>query len=268
MQDGTKREVVSWKLSAAFFWWFLLMLNPYVSYMLLWMHGYWMKHMLENCRKWFQNLSKIDPGGALEASWEPPLKQCAYKTSFLTILAPFWDPRWDNFGLILGIAFLMCFWSTFWKALASIWVPKTPPKMRSKSGSKSKAEIHRFCNYLLHFGDIQGCWRSLFFHVCLETFWGSAFWVHFCDFGSLLRPFGDHFGHVLGTIFASNFTPPPKNENPQFSKNSLFSASATIVVYPENHCSSTCLNITSMMCYDVKTPHHGTSFNYSRNWFS
>jgi len=29
-----------------------------------------------------QNLSKIDPGGALEASWEPPLKQGASKTSF------------------------------------------------------------------------------------------------------------------------------------------------------------------------------------------
>ena len=57
--------------------------------------------------KWSQNLSKIDPGGGLEATWEPPLKQGASKTSFLTILAPFWDPLWDQFGVILGISFLM-----------------------------------------------------------------------------------------------------------------------------------------------------------------
>ena len=51
------------------------------------------KHMLEQLtemvQKWSQNLSKIDPGGALEASWEPPLKQGASKISFLTILTPF-----------------------------------------------------------------------------------------------------------------------------------------------------------------------------------
>ena len=42
-------------------------------------------------------------GGAPEATWEPSLKQDASKTAFLTILAPFWDPLWDNFGVILGI---------------------------------------------------------------------------------------------------------------------------------------------------------------------
>ena len=52
---------------------------------------------------WSPNLSKIDPGGALEAAWEPPLKQDASKTSFLMILAPFWDPLWDRIGLMLGI---------------------------------------------------------------------------------------------------------------------------------------------------------------------
>ena len=55
--------------------------------------------------KWSQNLSKIEPGGALDATWEPPLKQGASKTSFLMILAPFWDPLWDQFGLMLGIIF-------------------------------------------------------------------------------------------------------------------------------------------------------------------
>ena len=69
--------------------------------------------MLEQLTKivsqWSQNLSKIEPGGALDATWEPPLKQGASKTSCLMILAPFWDPLWDQFGVILGIIFLMCF---------------------------------------------------------------------------------------------------------------------------------------------------------------
>ena len=63
--------------------------------------------------KWSQNLSKIDPGEGLEASWELSLKQGASKTSFLMILAPFWDPLWDHFGLMLGIIFLMFFEMAF-----------------------------------------------------------------------------------------------------------------------------------------------------------
>ena len=78
------------------------------------MHVKIIKNMLEKLSKivpkWSQNLSKINPGGALEASWEPPLKQGASKTSFLTILAPFLDPLWVQFGLILGI---ICLWLFF-----------------------------------------------------------------------------------------------------------------------------------------------------------
>ena len=73
------------------------------------MHTKIIKSMLEKLTKmvpkWSQNLSKIDPGGGLEATWEPSLKQGASKTSLLTILAPFWDPLWDQFGVILGIIF-------------------------------------------------------------------------------------------------------------------------------------------------------------------
>ena len=98
--------------------------------------------------KWSQNLSKIDPGGALEATWEPPLKQGASKTSFLTILAPFWDPLWDQFGVILGIIFLMFFWDGFLMALASIWAPKTPPKWDPKGGQNQNLKINDFdCIY-------------------------------------------------------------------------------------------------------------------------
>ena len=77
------------------------------------MHAKIIKNMLEKLTKtipkWSQNLSEIDPGEGLEATWEPPLKQGASKTSFLTILAPFWDPLWDQFGVILAIMFLMFF---------------------------------------------------------------------------------------------------------------------------------------------------------------
>ena len=65
-----------------------------------------LEKLTEMVPKWSQNPSKIDPGGALEATWEPPLKQGASKTSCLMILAPMWDPLWDQCGFMLGI---MCF---------------------------------------------------------------------------------------------------------------------------------------------------------------
>ena len=68
-----------------------------------------------------QNLSEIDPGRGLEVTWEPPLKQGASKTSLLMILAPFWDPSWDNVGFILGIMLLNMFWGSSWAPFSSIW---------------------------------------------------------------------------------------------------------------------------------------------------
>ena len=58
--------------------------------------------------KWSQNLSKIDPGGALEATWEPPLKQGAQDLTFDDFGSNL-GPLWDQFGLILGTMFLMFF---------------------------------------------------------------------------------------------------------------------------------------------------------------
>ena len=78
----------------------------------------------KNIPKWSQNLSKIDPEEGLEASWEPPLKQGASKTSFLMILAPFWDPLRDHVGFMLGIFFDVFFNVTFrWP-----WPPFGLPK--------------------------------------------------------------------------------------------------------------------------------------------
>ena len=57
------------------------------------MHAQITKTMSEKLTKmvptWSQNLSQIEPGGALEATWEPPLKQGASKTSFLMSLSAF-----------------------------------------------------------------------------------------------------------------------------------------------------------------------------------
>ena len=45
-------------------------------------------------------------------SWEPPSQQGAPKTSFLAILAPFWDPIWGpvlaHFGHRFFCVFLIC----------------------------------------------------------------------------------------------------------------------------------------------------------------
>ena len=61
-----------------------------------------------------QNLSKIDPGESLETTWEPPLKQGASNTwLFENMLAPFWEHLWDQFGLMLGIIFLIFFEMAF-----------------------------------------------------------------------------------------------------------------------------------------------------------
>ena len=92
--------------------------------------------------QWSQNLSKIDPGGALEATWEPPLKQGASKTSFLMILAPFWDPLWDQFGLILGIIFVDVFLRWRFDGLGLHLGSQKTSKMRPKRVSKPKHEHH------------------------------------------------------------------------------------------------------------------------------
>ena len=163
--------------------------------------------------KWSQHLSKIDPGGGLEATWEPPLKQGASKTSCLMILAPFWDPLWDQFGVMLGIIFVDVFLKWLFDGLGLHLGSQKTSKMRSKRVSKTKAEFHPFCFYLLHFGHIQRCWKSWF--VC--CFFGTLFWDGFgSPFGwfwlTFGVPFGDNFDHFLGAIFTSIFRPPKNIE--------------------------------------------------------
>ena len=164
-------------------------------------------NMLEKLTKivpeWPHNLSKIDPGGALEATWEPPLKQGASKTSFFTIFASFWDPLWDHVGLILGIIFLMFFWSGFLMALASIWAPKTPPKWDPKGCQRhilSKSENRALAYTRARSRGVWGTENHHFFDVFLEPCFGMVFGTHFCDFGSLL-------GSLLETILVTFWVP-------------------------------------------------------------
>ena len=152
--------------------------------------------------KWSQNLSKIDPGGALETSWEPPSKQGASKTWLLMILAPFWDPLWSQFRLMLGIMFLMFFWDGLLMALASIWAPKRPPKWDPKGGQHQNLKIIDFAGIYYTLATFRGAendhFSTLFgspflgcllepILVILANFWGPfwrPFWLlvgyHFC----------------------------------------------------------------------------------------
>ena len=70
MQDGTKREAVSWQLSAACFWWFLVVLNVFVCNMLLQnackKHQTHVRKTDENCRKMGP---KTSPKSILEGLW-------------------------------------------------------------------------------------------------------------------------------------------------------------------------------------------------------
>ena len=72
-------------------------------------HPVVLEKLSEMVPKLSQHLSKIDLGGGLGATWEPPLRRGDPKTSFLTILAPFWDPTWGPVWAHFGYQFLMFF---------------------------------------------------------------------------------------------------------------------------------------------------------------
>ena len=150
MQDGTKREAVSWKLSAAFFWWFLVILNVCVCNMLL--KNASQNHQ-KNVRKIVENGSKMVPnplqnrswrgsGGHLGATLETRCSQDFILYDFSSILGP--PLGWDRFGVILGIICWRFFEMAFWWPWPQFGLPKHL-QMRPRMGSKPEAEIRRFC---------------------------------------------------------------------------------------------------------------------------
>ena len=220
MQGGTKREVVSWKLSAALFWWFLVILNVFACNMLL---QNACKHHQKDVRKTDEHGPKMVPkplqnrswrgsGGHLGATLETRCFQDLIFDDFCSNLGPLWD----QFGLILGIMFLMFFWNGFLMALASIWPPKIPPKWEPKGCQRhisSKSENRALAAARARSRGVWGCWKSSFFRCFFGTLFrerfGNPLWRFWFTFGV---PFGDHFGHFLGTIFASIFWPPKNIE--------------------------------------------------------
>ena len=148
-----------------------------------------------------QNLSKIDRGGGLGATWEPPLRRGDPKTSFLTISAPFWDPIWGPVWAHFGHQFLMFFWYGFRMAFSPIWGP-FGPYFGTLLGTWLKAvwaTLHKTWDvrkhqYLVWFRHV-GAFRKLTF---FDTF-GIIFWCFFdTASGWRFHRFGVHLGLILG----------------------------------------------------------------------
>ena len=147
MQGGTKREVVSWKLSAAFFWWFLVILNVFVCNMLLQNacknHQTYVRKTDENGPKMvpkpLQNRSWRGSGGHLGATLETRCFQDLIFDDFGSILGPPLGPIWAHFGH--HYFFFKCFFEgAFWWP----WPPFELPKHlqnETQKGVKTKSLI-------------------------------------------------------------------------------------------------------------------------------
>ena len=175
------------------------------------MHTQITKHMSENTQKCSQNGPKTPKtlqnrswrgsGGHLGTTLETRCFQDIFFDDFGSILGPPLGPVWAHFRHHVFDVFLRWLFDGLGLHLGS----QNTSKMRPKRGSKPKPENHRFCNYLLHFGDIQGCWKWLFFDAFLEPHFGMAFGTHFADFGSLLGSFWKPFSSLCGYHFCIDF---------------------------------------------------------------
>ena len=109
MQDGTNREAVSWKLSAAFSWWLLVILNVFVFNILL--KNACKNHQthIKNSRIWSQHGPKTSPKLILERLWRPLGSHPWNKV--LPRLHVWWF--WLHFGTPFGTSLRSCWASLF-----------------------------------------------------------------------------------------------------------------------------------------------------------
>ena len=150
------------------------------------------KHQ-QKCQKTDENGPKMVPkplqnrawrgsGGHLGATLETRCFQDFIFDDLGSILGPPLAPVWAHFGHHVFDVFSRWLFDGLGLHLGS----QNTSKIRPKRGPTPKAEIHWFCSYLLHFGHIQGCWKSQLFDVILESSFGMSFGFHFNDFASLL----------------------------------------------------------------------------------
>ena len=148
MQDCTKREAVSWKLSAAFFWCFLVILNVFICNRLLknacQNHQNYVRKTNENGPKMIpkplQNRAWRGSGRHLGATLETRCFQDLILDDFGSILGSPLGPIWAHFGHHFFDVFLKWLFDGLGLHLGS----QNTSKMRPKRGSKSKHENHRF----------------------------------------------------------------------------------------------------------------------------
>ena len=100
-----------------------------------------------------QNRSWRGSGGHLGATLETRCFQDLIFDDFGSILGPPLGPVWAHFGRHVFDVFLKWLFDGLGLHLGS----QNTSKMRPKRVPKPRPENHRFCNYLLHFGHIQGC---------------------------------------------------------------------------------------------------------------
>ena len=179
-----------------------------------------LENLPEMVPKSFQNLSKIDLGGGLGATWEPPLRRGDPKTSFLTISAPFWDPIWGPVWAHFGDQFLMFFWYGFRIAFSPIWGPFGPyfgtlfwawlEAVWATLHNTWNVRKHQYLIWFKHVGALRKVTFLVTFGIIFwcflgSVFWegsGTTFWRFWTSFGV---PFGGHFGYFWHTVFASIF---------------------------------------------------------------
>ena len=203
MQDGTKREALSWKLSAVFFWWFLVLLNVFVCNMLLKNtcknHQKYVRKTDENGPKMvpkpLQNRSWRGSGGHLGATLETRCFQDFIFDDVGSILGPPLGPVWAHFRDHVFDVFLRWLFDGFGLHLGS---PNTS-KMKPKRGQNQKLKFIDFaCIYntlatfegsenhhfsMFFWNPILGCLLDPILKI-LAHFWGP-FW----------RPFSSLFGY-------------------------------------------------------------------------